>query len=102
MKFIAICLAALSLNAFAANSLDMGTVPASDSLQATLKGILQEQFEQETLDKVAPDDRTVERTSTGAYRVEGSNGTLECQEISPSGGGVSIQIQNFTCKIDMK
>ena len=102
MKFIAMCIVALSLTAQAADSFDMGIVPASDSIQAKLNAMLQLQFDLEEVEQVEAADRTVKKTTTGAFRVEGSNGALECKEYSPrTGTEVGIQIQTFGCKVDL-
>jgi hypothetical protein len=102
MKIIALCVVALSLSAQAANTFDLGVVPASDSLQAKLESLLQTQFEQEEHNAVEAASRTVKRTAAGAYLLAGSNGTLECQEYSPSGEVIGIQIQTYGCKIELK
>lgn len=103
MKFIALCIVFFSLSAGAANSLDMGIVPASDSLQAKLGAMLQSLFDIEEAEQVEAASRLVKKTAAGGYSVEGSNGTLECQEYSPrpSGTDVSIQIQTYGCKVDL-
>ncbi len=102
MKTIALGILVFSLSAQAANSFDLGIVPASDSLQAKLEALLQQQFEEEEKQNVDLKSRSVRRTAAGAYVVDGSNGKLECQEYGPKPDEISIQIQTFGCKIDLK